>query len=319
MRNGIKIALWVVGVLAVLIIAVGLGGGAYMVEYALGPHEIGPEKQARDRSRLDNSYPLLEEWLDSLESSGILRDTTVLDDEGFRINSYYAQAEVNAGKTAVIVHGWTSNPAQMMMIARMFRDSLGYNIMVPSLNAHAMSEGDAIQMGWKDRLDVEQWIGVAHELFNDTLQVVHGISMGAATTMMLSGDELPQYVRGFIEDCGYSSVWDQFKKELKGQFGLPSFPILNGANIVCRCKYGWDFREASSVKQLAKCDKPMLFIHGDSDDFVLTENVYRNYDAKVSGYKELWITSGTEHAKSFKDYPQDYVSHVRTFLREHVE
>ncbi len=319
MKKGAKIFLWVLGVLAVLVLALGLGGGAYMVEYGLGPHDIGPEKQARDRAKLNESYPLLEEWLDSLEANGIMQDTTVIDDEGFKINSYYASADENVGKTAVIVHGWTSNPAQMMMIARMFRDSLGYNIMVPSLNCHAMSEGDGIQMGWKDRLDVEQWMGIAHEIFQDTLQVVHGISMGAATTMMVSGDELPEYVRGFIEDCGYSSVWDQFKKELKGQFGLPTFPILNGANFVCRCKFGWGFKEASSVKQLAKCDKPMLFIHGDNDDFVLTENVYRNYDAKVNGYRQMWITAGCKHARSYADYPDEYVATVRTFLAEHVE
>ncbi len=59
-----------------------------------------------------------------------------------------------------------------------------------------------------------QWIDIAPALFGDSLQaVVHGISMGAATTMMLSGEKLPAYIRCFVEDCGYTSVWDQFQKE----------------------------------------------------------------------------------------------------------
>ena len=319
MKRKVKITLWSVSAVLLIVMALCIGAGSYMVDYALAPKSIGPEKEAADRAKLDKSYPRLEEWLDSLENAGILRDTTIVDDEGWDIMSYYAEADRNVGKTAVIVHGWTSNPMQMMMIARMFRDSLGYNIMVPALNCHAGSEGDAIQMGWKDRIDVEQWSAVAHEMFADTLQVIHGISMGAATTMMVSGDDLPEYVRGFIEDCGYSSVWDQFKKELKGQFGLPTFPVLNSADFVCRCRYGWGFKEASSVDQLAKCDRPMLFIHGDADDFVLTENVYRNYDAKVNGYREMWITEGSKHARSYADHTSEYVARVRTFLSDHVE
>ena len=60
--------------------------------------------------------------------------------------------------------------------------------------------------------------------------VVHGVSMGAATTMMVSGEELPPYVKCFVEDCGYTSVWDEFKGELKNQFGLPAFPLLDVAS-----------------------------------------------------------------------------------------
>lgn len=319
MNKPLKITLWVFGVLLVLLLAVGFGGGAYMVKYALRPDGTGPEDMLGDRGKLNVKYPLLEEWIDSLESCGILKDTTITDDQGFLVNAFYAPADGGSRKTAMIVHGYTSNPVNMMMIGRMFRDSLGYNIMLPSLNYHGNSEGEAIQMGWKDRLDVEQWIPVAHDIFNDTLMVVHGISMGGATTMMVSGDELPEYVRGFIDDCGYSSVWNQFKKELKGQFGLPPFPILYGADFICRVKYGWSFKEASSLDQLAKCDKPMLFIHGDTDDYVPTADLQVNYDAKTLGYREMWLVPDTDHANSYRNHPAEYTARVRNFLQNHVE
>ena len=82
-------------------------------------------------------------------------------------------------------------------------------------------------MGWLDRKDVTQWMEVANRIYGDsTSMVVHGISMGAATTMMVSGEPQPDYVKCFVEDCGYTSVWDQFSKELKEQFGLPQFPLM---------------------------------------------------------------------------------------------
>ena len=103
---------------------------------------------------------------------------------------------------------------------------------------------------------------------------------------------------------------------LKGSFNLPTFPLLDCASIVCRLRYGWSFKQASSVKQLDKCDRPMLFIHGDKDSFVPTEHVYKNYEAKTKGYKELWVTEGTEHSMSLKDYPEEYQSKVSAFLQK---
>lgn len=76
---------------------------------------------------------------------------------------------------------------------------------------------------------------------------------------------------------------------------------------------GWSFTEASPVSQVAKCDKPMLFIHGDDDTFVKTEMVYRLYAAK-HGVKQLWIAKGSKHAKAYSDHPEEYSTKVCAFV-----
>ena len=38
--------------------------------------------------------------------------------------------------------------------------------------------------------------------------------------------QLYAWANSLFEDCGYTSVWDQFSKELKEQFGLPQFPLM---------------------------------------------------------------------------------------------
>ena len=58
----------------------------------------------------------------------------------------------------------------------------------------------------------------------------------------------------------------------------------------------------------------MLFIHGGSDAFVPTEMVYRLYDAKPSK-KELWVTEGTVHAESYKNYKEEYIRRIRKAVR----
>ncbi len=292
--------------------------GKYMCNYALVPNPHGVDDIERTRHKADSLLPGSTAWYDGLKAAGILKDTTILGFQDKRVHACYAPAAnpAKANGTAIVVHGYGDNHFVFLYLVRMYRDDLNYNVLFPDLQYHGYSEGDAIQMGWFDRFDVEKWAEVAHNIFKDDFMVIHGVSMGAATTMMMSGDPQPDYVKAFVEDCGYSSVWDQLKSNLKDSFHLPPFPVLTSANIVCKNRYGWSFKEASSVNQLAKCDRPMLFIHGDADDFVPFSHLQKNYDAKVNGYKEMWVAPGAVHANAFAKYPQEYKQHVADFLEK---
>ena len=106
-------------------------------------------------------------------------------------------------------------------------------------------------------------------------------------------------------------------KTLKGLFGLPPFPLLYTASWICQLQNGWNFQEASALSQVARCTKPMLFIHGDNDDFVPTWMVHKVYAAKPSP-KEIWITEGVDHAHSYKLYPDEYTEKVKAFTDKYV-
>lgn len=159
--------------------------------------------------------------------------------------------------------------------------------------------------------DILHWIS----LFQTDTMVIHGVSMGGVTTMMTSGEELSEGIKDvhFVEDCGYTSVWDEFSGELKGQFGLPEFPLMYSTSLLCRLRYGWSFEEASAIGQVGKCKYPMLFIHGDEDTFVPTKMVYRLYEAKPSD-KGLWITEGVQHTVSYMKHREEYIQRVRNFV-----
>ena len=292
--------------------------GKFMSNYALKPTPHGVDDIERTRHKADSLMPGSTAWYDGLKAQGILKDSWITNDEGYKLHACYVPAAKpeEAKGTAIVVHGYTDNHLVFLYLVRMYRDLLNYNVLFPDLQYHGYSEGDEVQMGWKDRLDMLKWIEVAHNEFKDDFMVLHGVSMGAATVMMTSGEPLPDYVKCFVEDCGYASVAIQFNNNRKESFGFIPKDVLNSASLVTKKNYGWGFWEASSVKQVAKCDRPMLFIHGDADDFVPFSHLQKNYDAKINGYKEMWVAEGAVHANAFAKHPEEYKKHVADFLEK---
>ena len=297
-----------IGVVLLLFIIVGVGGSFYMLNYSLAPDPQRTDT-AQCFRKLFETYPETRAWVDSLRAAKALRDTFVTMPTGERHHALFVRKGAN--KTAVVVHGWRDCAIDYLCLARIYERDFNYNIVMPDLHAHGLSEGDMIQMGWLDRKDVLHWMSV----FRSDTMVVHGVSMGAATTMMASAEKMPQGIKDihFIEDCGYTSVWDEFACELKKQFGLPEFPLLHISNLLCKVCYGWSFSEASPLRQVSNTAAPMFFIHGNADTFVPTEMVYPLYAAKPSA-KRLWVTEGAGHAESYLKHKDEYINSLKSFL-----
>ena len=321
MRKAIKYGLITVIALAAILLC----AGYYMLGYALKPEGLVTRSRNTQASLeyMQETYPEVGRWIDSLQTAGSLSDLYIENEEGIPLHALYVPAADSTNHTAVIVHGYTDNSIRMLMIGYLYSRQLGYNILLPDLYVHGLSGGTEAQMGWKDRLDVLIWTDEANRLWGgNTQMVVHGISMGAATTMCVSGEvqhglHQQPFIKCFVEDCGYTSVWDEFKGELRNQFGLPSFPLLDVASALCQMEYGWNFREASPLEQVRKCTLPMLFIHGDADTFVPTWMVYPLYEAKPAP-KELWIVPGAEHAAAYKENPETYTRKICDFVGKYI-
>lgn len=303
----------IISVVAILFGMAVVGGSFYMLDYSLSP-ETDRADTAKYFRQLVERHPEMGPWLDSLRACNGLRDTFVTMPSGERHHGYFVRT-TQGSRTALVIHGWRNCGIDFMNIGRIY-EQMGYNVLMPDLHAHGLSEGEAIAMGWNDRKDVLHWMSIAARLFASNDFVVHGVSMGAATTMNVSGESMPSEVKSvrFVEDCGYTSVWDEFSYKLSEEFGLPAFPLMYTTSLLCQLRYGWSFTEAAPLKQVAKCRYPMLFIHGDNDHFVPSWMVHPLYEAK-SGEKALWITKGTAHAESYDDYTEEYIHHIIEFCQ----
>lgn len=312
-----KIFFRVLVILVIVLCGVVLYFGNFMLEVAVHPESNRRHEIDTCYAQLYGKYPELEAWHDSLAAKGNLRDTMLMADDGLLRHALILQHDSLAQGATLVLHGYDDNAVRMLRYAYLHYEMLGRDVVVPDHYNHGLSEGNHIRFGWLDRLDITKlWIPCAHNLWPDEHIIVHGLSMGGALTMFVSGEEIADSlnVKGFIEDCGYSSIWEQLGYQLKEEYGMGEFPLLHVANWICKMKYGWDMREGDALKQVAKCKKPMLFIHGDADDFVPFYMLQQNYDAKTEGYKEMWVVPGAQHARSIHEAWEEYIQRCDEYI-----
>lgn len=312
----------IVFVIFSLLISIGYGVGTYFVNYALSPSSNSDQREIdeSDEVQLANDVEKQmnqnqnKEIIKGLNFSEKTKPMIISSEDSLRLRGQYLDHE-NSHRWVILVHGYKSSNENMMSYGSEYYDN-GYNVVLPDNRAHGKSDGDYIGMGWLDKDDIACWVDWIIEKDSQAQIILHGVSMGGATVMMASGDHLPQVV-GYIEDCGYTSVWDIFASELDKRFSLPTFLVLDISNFIAKIKAGYDFKEASSVDQIQKANQPMLFIHGAKDDFVPLEMVYEVYDAYPTT-KELYIVDEAGHAQS-KDYDvKAYWNKVFDFIDKNI-
>ena len=217
----------------------------------------------------------------------------------------------------ILCHGYSGDPCDLAREAYMAHN-LGMTVVMPAARGHERNADRYVSMGWLDARDLLGWISLITDADPRARIALFGVSMGGAEVMMASGLDLPANVRCIIEDCGYTSVWDEFAYQLRAMFHLPAFPVLYAADAVCRLKAGYGFKRASALEQLRRACVPMLFIHGTEDSFVPYAMLDRVYRACASPVKERFAVEGAGHGASSWREPEAYLARVGGFLNRYL-
>ncbi len=224
----------------------------------------------------------------------------------------------------IACHGYTGCPSDMASFARHAFDR-GFKVLLPAARGHERNVGTGyIQMGWQDSADLLIWIQMIHRLDPEARIVLAGVSMGGAEVMMACGRPLPPYVCCAIEDCGYTSVWDELRYLSQSVLGdkakgLVGTGVLAACDAVVKTRAGFGLREASAVRQLRHAHIPMLFIHGTEDTFVPFSMLDEVFQACQSSQKERLAVEGAAHAQSALVNPDVYWGTIDAFIARHLE
>ncbi len=244
----------------------------------------------------------------------------IRSEDGKRLVGHLLRAPQQTDRLAVVLHGHRCVSGEMGFIAKLYA-ARGWNVFMPDQRAHGKSEGRIIGMGWIERRDVLCWLAeLLKRLGPQTQIVLHGISMGAATTMMTVGEpDLPANVKCAVEDCGYTDAFDSFLYHM--QRDMPWIPckklLIHIASGWNRIVGGYGFREACSVPSLARSRVPMLFIHGTHDNVVPFEMMRTLYDA-CGAQKKMLVVEGAAHGVAYFHDPALYEKTVMDFVNAYI-
>lgn len=190
---------------------------------------------------------------------------------------------------------------------------LGRSALLVDQRCAGKSDGNVITFGVNEHRDCLKWIDFMIEHFGPDVKIIlTGISMGASTVLMAAGTKLPENVIGVLADCGYNSARDIIKEVIR-QMKLPvnlSYPFVKlGAKI-----YGhFDLEETSPEEAVTRSTVPIIFIHGEDDDFVPCEMSRINYEACISR-KMLVTIPGAGHGLSYPVDPDKYLNALKEFF-----
>lgn len=232
---------------------------------------------------------------------------------GYPVHGFYFPI-FGSKKTVLFSHGITYTLFGSVKYMKIFRD-LKFNILIYDNRFHGKSGGKNCTFGFFEKYDLETittW--VLNKIGKDSLIGTHGESMGAAISLQHAAiDPRIQFV---IEDCSFSKLEDLLAFRIKKDYNLGKFPFLYLAMFLIKLVTGMDVRQVSPEAAVSKSSAPILFIHGDSDDFIPTDMVKELYTSKTSGAKKLYIAPNAAHAESFWNNQEEYTKIVNEFLAE---
>ena len=82
---------------------------------------------------------------------------------------------------------------------------------------------------------------------------------------------------------------------------MPAFPVLHTASFFAEFFAGFSFREYSTLDAMKTNKIPVIFVHGEADNFVPCEFSRRNYEACVSEKHLITVADATHGMSYFKD------------------
>ena len=273
--------------------------------------KLSPENES-ERARKEACL-----WLDENAQDVVItsRDSLKLSAKLLIAENSVSHAENPGARTVICMHGYRSTVHQMAPAAHRFVQA-GWNALVPWQRCHGPSQGRYHGLGFLERMDALDWAAWAAQ--NGSADIVmYGISMGAATVMMASGEReiatLP--VKAVIADCGFSSIAAQIKLALKKRFPASCVQIMAAGSLITKIRAGFFLHQGDCKKFVRRAALPKLFIHGTADKFVpcfMLDDIY----GAASEPKAKLAVDGAGHAVSQYVQPELYWRAVDYFLRE---
>lgn len=239
------------------------------------------------------------------------RVCTITSHDGLKLQGKYFEFQPGA-PIELMFHGYRGSAERDLCggVQRAF--SLGHSVLIVDQRTSCHSEGKVISFGVNESQDCLRWVDYAVKEFPDTPLILTGISMGATTVLLAAGRDLPKNVTCVLADCGYTSAEEIIKVVIK-KIKLPPALCYPFVKLGARLFGHFDLNAADATAALKNCKVPVIFAHGETDDFVPCYMSQVNYDACPTR-KKLVIIPGAGHGLCYPVDPEGYLQQLDEFF-----
>lgn len=232
--------------------------------------------------------------------------------DGLKLHGKYYECN-KGGIIEIIFHGYRGNALRDLSngIERCF--ALNHNALIIDQRTSGESEGNVISFGINERKDCLTWINYVINTFGENTKIIiTGISMGAATVLMASGMKLPDNVIGVLADSGYDSPKNIIKKVIK-QLKLPANIFYPFIKLSAKLFGKFNLEETSPLDGVKNSKIPIIFFHGDIDNFVpcyMSQNLFN----ECNSTKKLVLIPNAGHGLCYLVDKDKYINELKDFF-----
>lgn len=291
--------LWIV-LLVLLLLFVGLG--FFLSWFST---RIQGQTLAQARAWQEEHYDL--SFYDQLEKAAY----TVKSYDGYILHAEFLRNPTPTNKYILITHGYTDNHIGSLKYTRMYLD-LGFNVILYDLRGHGENAPTWCSYSLLERKDLLAMIRDSRARYPDAAVLgLHGESLGSATSVAVLEYKPP--VDFVVADCGFSEITSVMQGGLKGMH-IPTW-MVHVASVCTKLRHGVYYHQMRPIDSLRENRIPILFIHGEKDDFILPAHSQAMHQA-TQGYSEVHLIPGATHAASVLTDPEGYRTIVESFLEK---
>ena len=239
----------------------------------------------------------------------------VTSHDGLTLKGIYYPCESGKNRTVIWVHGYTSHAERESAFPGLFYHSLGFNVLIPYLRAHDISEGKYISFGALEHKDLMEWVKKVNELNPGGQILLHGLSMGGGVALY-AADKQMENVKCIIADAPSCSIKEFFDNVSRGVFKDGSGKVSQLAQDRFFREFGVRAADFDAIKTVSGSKYPILLSAGSNEHL---EALFDKLTACNPMPTEVIILPGCNHGNGMYKQTELYQGAIKAFLEKYLD
>jgi len=237
------------------------------------------------------------------------RDVITQSSDGNTIHAWYIPLENGAG--IVLQHGFKSDREELLEEAAMLANR-GYGVLVASIRAHDVNEGELIAFGLKEMPDIDAWVKFLQNQEDIETIGMLGNSLGGSLIIQYAAEN--DDIKAVVAHSAFSSMRDTINTSVRYFTDLPAFPFASLIRFWAEQEIEGDIDDIDAKRWIGNISpRPILILHSITDIAISPESGEQLF-AAASEPKELWQVEGVDHASFDTQLAEEFENKIVSFF-----